>query len=480
MQRANALALGFTLGGAALVLLLGHWIARGVTRPLGRAVEVLEALARGNLTSRLDHRHPDEVGRLARALNATADGIRGALARDEVAWHEVALQRAELDRLLAMTQNLPAPMVYVDDDGVVRAMNPAAGRSLRQLEAHLPRRGWLMNSAAAPMFGDHPEFAAAMLAPGDALPRTLHVDIKGEALDVQVCAIDGSDGAFHGRMVTWQRVTEKLRAEKSVTGAAQSLAAAATQLKAISTALGESAEGTSAEAARLTGATEAVHRNMTTVASSVEQMSAAIREIARNSGEATQIADRAVDSSRSTNATVERLAESSQQIGRVIKVIHAVAEQTNLLALNATIEAARAGEAGKGFAVVANEVKQLAGETGKATKEIERSISTIQGDVRQAVADIGGVSRVIGRIHEIQASIAAAVEEQAASTQEISRNVAESAARASEIVEGAGAVARAAGSTMQSASETKAAADGLDRLASSLEEKVAAKSLASI
>src|SRR3712207_2729941 len=106
------------------------------------------------------------------------------------------------------------------------------------------------------------------------------------------------------------------------------------------------------------------------------------------------------------NATVAKLGDSSAEIGKVIEVITSIAEQTNLLALNATIEAARAGEAGKGFAVVAGEVKELAKETAKATEEISQRIAAIQGDTAGAVEAIGEISAIIGRIADIQATIA--------------------------------------------------------------------------
>src|SRR6185503_13283257 len=100
---------------------------------------------------------------------------------------------------------------------------------------------------------------------------------------------------------------------------------------------------------------------------------------------------------------------SSNEIGKVIKVITSIAEQTNLLALNATIEAARAGEAGKGFAVVANEVKELAKETAKATEEIGQKIDAIQHDTRGAIDAIKQISQVINQINDISNTIASAV-----------------------------------------------------------------------
>ncbi|HEY9627598.1 MAG TPA: methyl-accepting chemotaxis protein [Coleofasciculaceae cyanobacterium] len=143
-----------------------------------------------------------------------------------------------------------------------------------------------------------------------------------------------------------------------------------------------------------------------------------------------------------TTRKVKRLAESSQEISKIVALISQIASRTNLLALNASIEAARAGEAGRGFAIVADEVRQLADRAAKASKEIEQIVLQIQGETgsvmtameegtqqviegtrlaEQAKRSLEDIIQVSNRIDVLVRSITADTVEQT----ETSRNVAQ-------------------------------------------------------
>jgi len=147
---------------------------------------------------------------------------------------------------------------------------------------------------------------------------------------------------------------------------------------------------------------------------------------------------------RQSAASIERLAEDSQHINRVVGVIHGIAEQTNLLALNAAIEAARAGEMGRGFAVVADEVRNLAKRVQDSTDEITQMIGSLQGGTRDAVEfmrkssesanqcvqlaqeageSLAAITAAVALMRESNTQIAVAATQQSQVAEEMSRSV---------------------------------------------------------
>jgi methyl-accepting chemotaxis protein len=298
------------------------------------------------------------------------------------------------------------------------------------------------------------------------LDRVAHQDLRAR--------VQGSYAGDHAAIKTSiNTMVEDLRGSiQTIGGNAQALSASSEQLDGISQQMAANAEETATQTGVVSAASEEVSKNLTVVATSSEEMLASIREIAKSANEAARMAKNAVAVADATNQTVQKLGESSVEIGNVIKVITSIAEQTNLLALNATIEAARAGDAGKGFAVVANEVKELAKATAKATEEISHKIEAIQGETKGAVQAIGQISQVITQIDDVSNTIASAVEEQTATTNEIGRNIAEAARGAGEIARNVSSVADAAQSTAQGAAETRKAAKSLTDMATRLQQVV--------
>ena len=105
--------------------------------------------------------------------------------------------------------------------------------------------------------------------------------------------------------------------------------------------------------------------------SSLEQMSASIRQNAENSRpDGADGGQGGRRTPRRAAKPVKQTVEAMRRIAEKISIIEEIAYQTNLLALNAAIEAARAGEHGRGFAVVATEVRKLAERSQTAAKEI--------------------------------------------------------------------------------------------------------------
>ncbi len=174
---------------------------------------------------------------------------------------------------------------------------------------------------------------------------------------------------------------------KQVSVAARQVSQGSTENEAFARALSADALRQAEELAVTLNSVQVMTDSIQRVAESAreaEEVARSASETALRGGEAVERTVAGILNIRETVADttrkVKRLAESSQEISKIVALISQIASRTNLLALNASIEAARAGEAGRGFAIVADEVRQLADRAAKASKEIEQIVLQIQSE----------------------------------------------------------------------------------------------------
>ena len=210
--------------------------------------------------------------------------------------------------------------------------------------------------------------------------------------------------------------------DTSLTEVVQQINATAKTLESSAGTMQNSVSITSHGADAAMRSSDSASMSVQTISAAAEEMSSCIAEITQQMNKTSSISRMAVEESAAATQTIAELSQMADKIGEVVSMIEDIAGQTNLLALNATIEAARAGEAGKGFAVVASEVKELAGQTSKATEEIAGLVTSIRGSVGNVVKTFTSIGSVISEVNEAATAVAAAIEEQSAASKEIANS----------------------------------------------------------
>lgn len=204
------------------------------------------------------------------------------------------------------------------------------------------------------------------------------------------------------------------------------------------------AEQVSACAGQVSDGSQALAQGATEQASSIQELTASIAEIADQTKNNAMDADKVqtlthavLENAEMGNSkmsvmqgSMNEINRSSQDISKIIKVIDDIAFQTNILALNAAVEAARAGQHGKGFAVVAEEVRTLAARSSDAAREttklIEGSIEKVKTGTEIANETTSAFKDIvlgIGKVTELISKIAIASNEQATGIAQINTGI---------------------------------------------------------
>ncbi len=321
--RATVTAYVSIMGGTMLALFVSWFIARAITRQTAAIQATFGGVEGGDLSARCAVLTGDELGDVAKSLNATLEKLESTVRETE---RQARERREEAERLQADVQRM---------QGIVaRAAHGDFTVSAEAREAELRLLAESFNS----MVND----LGAIIAKVNGAARQVAVSTQ----QIQASATQMARGAEDQAM---------------------QIANTSSAIEEMAVSIRRVAENADAAAGASAMASTVAIEGGDTVQESIQHMFA-IRETVQEAAE-----------------RIRALGESSLEIGEIVKVINNIANRTNLLALNATIEAAKAGESGKGFAVVADEVRKLADQTSKASNDIAIIVEGIQGDTQEAV-----------------------------------------------------------------------------------------------
>ncbi|MBD2516938.1 HAMP domain-containing protein [Nostoc sp. FACHB-973] len=313
-----AMALAAGLTGFATAGFMGNITLKQIRRTTKDLETQFEAVRQGNLNAQATVYSEDELGHLASGFNEMA----------RVIFTTTNEAQRKADEQEEAKENLQRQVIRLLDD----VEGAARGDLTVQAEV------------TADVLG----------AVADAFNLTIQ-NLRDIVQQVKVAAKEVTKGATNSETFARALSSDALRQAEELAVTLNSVQVMTDSIQRV------------AEAAR---EAETVARDASTIAlkggEAVENTVAGILEIRETVAETTR--------------KVKRLAESSQEISKIVALISQIASRTNLLALNASIEAARAGEAGRGFAIVADEVRQLADKSAKSLKEIEQIVMQIQSE----------------------------------------------------------------------------------------------------
>ncbi|MEH1966058.1 methyl-accepting chemotaxis protein [Nostoc sp.] len=313
-----AMSLAAGIAGFATAGFMGNLALKQIRRTTNDLQAQFEAVRQGNLNAQATVFSEDELGHLATGFNEMA----------RVIFTTTSEAQRKADEQEEAKENLQRQVIRLLDD----VEGAARGDLTVQAEV------------TADVLG----------AVADAFNLTIQ-NLRDIVQQVKVAAKDVTKGATNSETFARALSSDALRQAEELAVTLNSVQVMTDSIQRV------------AEAAR---EAETVARDASTIAlkggEAVENTVAGILEIRETVAETTR--------------KVKRLAESSQEISKIVALISQIASRTNLLALNASIEAARAGEAGRGFAIVADEVRQLADKSAKSLKEIEQIVMQIQSE----------------------------------------------------------------------------------------------------
>jgi len=450
----------------ALATALSWLITQSLARPLRSAISVFGRISDGHYDNTIEAAGGDEAGQVLQALGDMQGKLRGQIEAERTLAAEntrirQALDRASTSVVLADAQHR---IVYLNDAAqasftrnqpeirkVLTTFDAGRlrGSSLEALSADPARQRHMLDTLSGaqvqehvlgeftfrtvtiPVLAEHGERLGTVM---EWTQRTQEVRVEKE-LQSMLAAVNGGELGKRIELAGKQGFFEGM--SRGINELADNMLQIVAQVKDAAAEVLRGAEEISAGNSNLSMRTEEQASSLEETASSMEEMTSTVKQNADNANQANQLAIAAREQAEQGGAVVGRavtamagIDDSARKIADIIGVIDEIAFQTNLLALNAAVEAARAGEQGRGFAVVASEVRNLAGRSASAAKEIKdliqdsvRKVSDGSTLVTQSGHTLEQIVTSVKKVSDIVAEIAAASREQSTGIDQVGRAV---------------------------------------------------------